>query len=352
VFQQIQHPVGAGPIQKRAGNKGLIIGIITGAAVLIVVFVAVVLFFIRSGNMPDNTGKATENIRGKEQLDDLIDSGKSTTGAELEESQTIVTTGQSEFLPAIEKVAEMELTLPFFFGERKGNYTGELMDGVPHGFGNFTSVNPEGEPWYYEGEWQEGHFNGYGTTVFDQGFRESGEYTDDFLNGEGSESWQDYPIYQGSYSNGEYHGYGTLFDIHGTTIYSGDWENGYINETPENSMLRIEAFKQQCQPADAAAIKGACEGSYRLSASVSGVVAFVYEYDKAEDYYCDFIMYENGIEDINSMIMIEHRLSVDETVPEVGQTVTVWGATENFFYPQTESDEEIALPVINAWSVE
>lgn len=70
---------------------------------------------------------------------------------------------------------------PNLQGEMKdGTYTGELKDSIPHGQGKWTS--PAGES--YDGEWENGDFNGYGTwTGTDDHY--VGEWKDNLLHGKG-----------------------------------------------------------------------------------------------------------------------------------------------------------------------
>ncbi len=64
------------------------------------------------------------------------------------------------------EVENMEMTVSTGYGdgilfERTGTYTGTLLNGLAHGKGRFDSQNPEGHPWYYEGDFKNGLFNGY-----------------------------------------------------------------------------------------------------------------------------------------------------------------------------------------------
>ncbi|MBQ9852897.1 MAG: hypothetical protein IJO37_08315 [Ruminiclostridium sp.] len=65
--------------------------------------------------------------------------------------------------------------------QREGLYTGQVIDGVPNGSGRFDTHNNEGEPWYYEGDFENGTFNGNGVCVWpesDPVIREAGTYVD------------------------------------------------------------------------------------------------------------------------------------------------------------------------------
>lgn len=73
------------------------------------------------------------------------------------------------------------ITLNLSFGDREGQYTGEMKNDLPHGTGKFKSTNSNGGSWVYEGEFVNGHFEGEGKTKFDNGTIEMGTYKNDVL---------------------------------------------------------------------------------------------------------------------------------------------------------------------------
>lgn len=64
--------------------------------------------------------------------------------------------------------------------DRQGEYRGEVVDGVPKGTGRFTATNDENETYTYEGEWDNGTFNGYGKRTFENSslLKYEGTYVD------------------------------------------------------------------------------------------------------------------------------------------------------------------------------
>lgn len=53
-----------------------------------------------------------------------------------------------------------------------------MLNGVPHGFGRFDSVDANGLAWYYEGEFQNGVFDGQGIRCWpEDAHTENGTYT-------------------------------------------------------------------------------------------------------------------------------------------------------------------------------
>lgn len=92
-----------------------------------------------------------------------------------------------------------EITISFEFGDRTGLYIGEY-DGNdrPHGYGVFSSERTDGTKWTYSGQWEHGHWNGYGSTVWEDGQIYAGEYSNDYVSGYGT-----YNLSGGEYAIGE-----------------------------------------------------------------------------------------------------------------------------------------------------
>ena len=91
--------------------------------------------------------------------------------------------------PKIEVVENQEITLSLYTWnddktekntepvERVGVYTGEVLDGIPHGHGKFETQNSLGDTWYYEGDFENGTFNGEGGCYWpENGYQEVGHY--------------------------------------------------------------------------------------------------------------------------------------------------------------------------------
>lgn len=80
--------------------------------------------------------------------------------------------------PVTETVAQMSYSILMPAGLRAGEYTGQVIDGKPHGYGLFKSCNDDGENWYYIGQWANGKMNGQGSTFWEDGQVQTGEYMD------------------------------------------------------------------------------------------------------------------------------------------------------------------------------
>jgi len=144
--------------------------------------------------------------------------------------------------PALaQQVTDVEMTLDFNFGARIGRYTGEVSDGLPNGSGTFASINDEEVEWTYTGEWSNGHFEGYGETLWADGWREEGFYSNDYLNGEGAEYRGDTIRSRGIFAN-DLLVQGEVFDDLGNPYFEGEFEDGFRIESPAEQAVRLAAF--------------------------------------------------------------------------------------------------------------
>ncbi len=253
---------------------------------------------------------------------------------------------------AVESVTDKEMTLSFYFGDRTGTYTGDFADGLPNGYGSFTSADTDGVVWVYEGDWVDGHFNGKGTTTWDSGYVETGEYRDDYINGIGQESFEGVIYYEGAMTDATPNGIGTIYNSHSEEIYSGNFVYGYIQESKDDRSARIGAFKDQSVSPTYAELYQACSDQTSLRSQITGKVFQVFEYEDNEQYYCDFLMYEQGIEESGRVIEVYYRLSEGEAKCIEGQSVTVWGTTEYLYTYDSNNGDTLTVPHIEAFSVE
>ena len=252
-----------------------------------------------------------------------------------------------------ESVTDLDISLTFDFGDYAGSYTGDIVNGLPNGYGTFISYDDSFGSWSYVGEWKDGHFNGDGVQSFEDGYEEGGYYVDDYLTGEGWESWYGILQYQGGYQDSYYHGEGTLYNFHGEIVYSGAFNNGLLQETAEARASRVGAFKDISSPATAADLYTSCENETSLWAQVNGVIFDVYYFNRDDNpSYCEFLMYESGIEDETHIVNVFYTLSEGEALPTDGQSVTVWGSTEYLYTYNSSSDQELTVPLLEAWSIE
>lgn len=151
----------------------------------------------------------------------------------------------------IEYVEDYDITLAFNYGKRTGVYSGSLKNGLPDGFGKFSSENKAGTSWSYIGEWNSGHFHGDGFTTYEDGTIKLGIHKDDFLiNGQiltssdrySGEVKNDLPEgngiyflengnrYEGNFSNGDFNGEGVYY------FSNGDYVTGTFTTNPDTHL--------------------------------------------------------------------------------------------------------------------
>lgn len=127
--------------------------------------------------------------------------GKKSANTEQEETQV---SEQASFWH------EGQMTISFYFGDRAGIYSGSINEtGLPDGQGSFHCDSLENN-WIYDGEWSNGHFNGYGTTKWDSGQEYEGEFSNDYQNGHGTLLLENGTRCEGSFVAGIFCGDGTV----------------------------------------------------------------------------------------------------------------------------------------------
>lgn len=120
-----------------------------------------------------------------------------------------------------ETVAEMTYIVKMPDVIREGKYTGQIVNGVPHGYGVFVTKNSEGIQWHYLGEWENGLMAGNGGCYWDAGQSQVGTYENNEMvcgtvyTSTSSYSWFDT-------RNTQHGGYHTkVFRADGSIIFDG-----------------------------------------------------------------------------------------------------------------------------------
>ena len=109
-------------------------------------------------------------------------------------------------------------------------YEGKFKEGVPNGYGEFTS----NDGFQYLGSWKEGKYHGEGKYISDEGTFE-GTFKNDKPNGKGTFSYSSGDVYAGDWKEGLKHGEGKLMYAQGDSIKDGMWEEDiYIGPKPKN----------------------------------------------------------------------------------------------------------------------
>lgn len=117
-----------------------------------------------------------------------------------------------------EAVVEMTCIVKLPDVIREGKYTGQVVNGVPHGYGVFVTENSEGIQWHYLGEWVDGQMTGEGGQYWVDGRSQVGTYKNGDLQcghvweSDGSHRWYDRTINEhGCYSYIVYRTDGTKY---------------------------------------------------------------------------------------------------------------------------------------------
>ena len=90
-------------------------------------------------------------------------------------------------------------------------YTGDCLNGLPHGYGTLITANGSS----YTGYWRNGRMNGFGTFHNPGSERYVGEWQDDRQHGSGMLIFSDEERFEGQWVNGKVHGIGTYHRISG-----------------------------------------------------------------------------------------------------------------------------------------
>lgn len=251
--------------------------------------------------------------------------------------------------PATKIVSSAQMTLNFYFGERTGVYSGETLNGLPHGTGSFSAQNNEGISWTYEGAWVKGHMDGEGTTLWDDGFKETGTYVNDYLDGRGAEYQDGILLYEGNYKNSIYHGQGKLLNITGKTMYEGNFSNGFVDEPAEAREARLAPFMEQCPKIEFEEYANNIQAYIGKDIQIAGKVFDVWQPEEGEEYYCDLLIYDQ--ENTNSILRVVYIYSLNEAAIQDETTVNIWGTIRGLYTYTTEDGRELTVPEIEAWNI-
>ena len=125
-----------------------------------------------------------------------------------------------------------------------GSYTGQVLNGLPHGKGRLTAANgvtvegdfvngyPDGNVVinFNNGGSYTGTFrnnSGQGTMVFPNGDKLTGSFVGGNCNSYGEYTWPSGDTYKGNFLNNKFNGDGTIYYRNGT-VAKGIWENGQL----------------------------------------------------------------------------------------------------------------------------
>ncbi len=207
-----------------------------------------------------------------------------------------------------------KLTLDFAFGSRTGTYSGNMTDGLPNGYGKFTTKNDNGDGWTYEGNWSKGHFEGEGKTTWESGEMEEGVYKDDKIVPIAGDEVKGLYADPKSYQNKVVELYGKVF-----TVPQQDQDNTAIQMwgDPKNSNNNVVVYipdrNFEVKSGDYVRIIGKVGEEFKGNNAFGGGVTAPTVYAKE----CEVVSYIEAVSPALSTI------EVNQTIAQLGYAVTV-----------------------------
>jgi hypothetical protein len=123
----------------------------------------------------------------------------------------------AELLPSLPE--SISIHLP------EGDYKGQILDGIQHGYGTFVYANGD----TYSGNWENGLAHGRGRMIYTHHGMYDGEWKAGRRHGIGLYIPLEDDAYLGEWYDNTRHGYGRQFSSSGQLIYDGQWENNERN---------------------------------------------------------------------------------------------------------------------------
>lgn len=249
---------------------------------------------------------------------------------------------------AVEEVKDRKVILDLSFGTREGNYSGLLVNGLPCGQGSFRTVNNDSIGWIYQGNWINGHMNGQGYSIWDNGWYKSGEFENDFLT-TGDLYKDSNLIYSGGFKDDIYHGEGILNNRLGQLIFKGSFDSGYLKESEQERMKRAQDMKSKYTffppneyntcinnpeefKGQNLVIHGDIASTWLQSDNDPAAVELLVNYDTYTD--CEFY--------------VQYRYGLDEKQFKVGDFVYVFGTIIDIADLVEQDGAHVIRPIIEA----
>lgn len=235
----------------------------------------------------------------------------------------------------------LALNLPQI-GERNGTYTGEMKSNMPNGQGKFISKNPQGEEWYYEGNFSNGMFDGQGKSVhgkivyegtFEKGLFKSGKhYINNIL------------IYEGDFTTSSarniYNGNGKMYNAKNEVVFEGVFEN--------NRLVDKSSFVSKCQNIPYESI-ARDENTYKYNLiTLTGKVIQVIESDASSDGLVQVSYRVSLDEDYNQIVFVDYLRNSGETRILEDDVIIIYGQYNGLTSYETVMGGYITIPSIYA----
>lgn len=236
-------------------------------------------------------------------------------------------------------VEDKELSLDLKgIGKIEGTYTGDMSGGLPNGTGKFTTTEQSGSQWYYEGEFVDGQFEGFGTMewpALTQRF--TGLYEDNELNGEGKHYVNNILVYEGEFKDGLYSGRGTLYNGLEEVVYEGKFRADYpVDMQDFINHAKSVSFNDLADREDV---------YFGEIIKVSGKVFMVDEADG----YVDYRVAQGGKND--RILFCRYTRGGGKAKYAKGDYITIYGLSQGLISHDDEEVADIRLPHITAFVI-
>ncbi len=102
-------------------------------------------------------------------------------------------------------------------------YEGDFVDGMFQGYGEYYFADVKK---FYRGEFRLNNMEGHGEEAWEDGKRYEGHFKNGKKDGEGTFEWPNRNKYIGSWINGKMHGYATFINGETDEKKQGEWIHG------------------------------------------------------------------------------------------------------------------------------
>ncbi len=267
---------------------------------------------------------------------------------QLDQTQAHMNTQTPDTTADVQTVQDEAMTLYLAFGERDGVYTGELQNGLPDGEGSFVTANSDGVSWTYQGEWINGHMNGSGQTLWEDGWSVQGTYVDDCIT-KGATYHDGVLRYSGEYACDIYNGDGATYDAAGDVIFDGEFHNGYLMESEEDRITRADCIAPIANIPTVADYEGCLinpDAYIGMKVVIAGSVVYRWDPDQEDPAYAEFVVAQDG--DEYYPIDVFYRYAWEEPTVEEGEWLTCYGVFAGIYTYTGDDGNEYSMPVVQA----
>lgn len=198
----------------------------------------------------------------------------------------------------VESVVAEKMTLNLIYGDREGQYTGELKNNKPNGRGTFDAINSSGQRWSYTGEFLDGHFSGDGKTTWESGRIQEGKYRDDEMSGRGKTIYPNGISMEGNHTKNLADGLMIVYKPNGEIAFESEFK-GDIPTNFDTSLCKDVPYSEYArEPEKYTGDLIKITGKVRIvSNQEDGVVAMMVDTkygDSGNPVYIEYVIPEGG----------------------------------------------------------